>query len=83
MPTTPTHGSFEECTDELNDLFNTLERYPPTMLAFALRAHLSALLQALQINALWTHNEVITFMEDMQQEALELDAEYDPPASPS
>ena len=70
MPSIQTTGTFEECADELNDFINTLERYPHTVLAFVLRAHLAGLLQALLINGLWTRDEVATFMQDMEQDAL-------------
>jgi hypothetical protein len=70
MPKTQTSGTFEECADELNDFINTLERYPPTVLAFVLRAHLAGLLQALLINGLWTRDEVATFVQDMEHEVL-------------
>jgi hypothetical protein len=70
MPKTQTAGTFEECADELNDFINALERYPYTVLAFALRAHLAGLLQALVINGLWTRDEIVTFMEEMEHEVL-------------
>jgi hypothetical protein len=70
MPRISTPGTFEECADELNDFINTLERYPHTVLAFVLRAHLSGLLQALLIQDLWTRDEVVTFMRDMEQDTL-------------
>ena len=66
-------GTFEECADELNDFINTLERYPHTLLAFALRAHLAGLLQALLAHGRWTHEEVTAFLHDMQQEILHPD----------
>jgi hypothetical protein len=74
MSRVSTPGTFEECADELNDFINTLERYPHTLLAFALRAHLSGLLQALLVYGLWTREEVETFLEDMEHEALHPDA---------
>jgi hypothetical protein len=70
MSITSTPGSFEECVDELNDFINTLDRYPHTVLAFVLRAHLSGLLQALLFHGLWTREDIVTFLEDMEQEAL-------------
>jgi hypothetical protein len=70
MPKTQTAGTFEECADELNDFINTLERYPLTVLAFVLRAHLAGLLQALLMSDLWTRDEVATFMGDMEHEVL-------------
>ena len=66
-------GTFEECADELNDFINTLERYPHTLLAFALRAHLSGLLQALLAHGRWTPEEVTAFLADMEQEILHCD----------
>ena len=66
-------GTFEECADELNDFINTLERYPHTLLAFALRAHLSGLLQALHVHGRWTREEVASFLDDMEQEILHCD----------
>ena len=74
MPTTSTPGTFEECADELNDFINTLDRYPHTVLAFVLRAHLAGLLQALLINDLWAREDLVTFMDDMKREALNPDA---------
>ena len=70
-----TPGTFEECADELNDFINTLERYPHTQLAFALRAHLSGLLQALLINGQCTREEVTTFLQEMEHETLHPDSQ--------
>ncbi len=68
-----TPGTFEECADELNDFINTLERYPHTLLAFALRVQLSALLQILLVHDLWTRAEAATFLQDMEHETLHPD----------
>ncbi|MFL6601456.1 MAG: hypothetical protein ACJ8R9_09000 [Steroidobacteraceae bacterium] len=65
-----TTGTFEECADELNDFVATLQRYPHTVLAFALRAHLCGLLQALQAHGQWSSAEVTTFLEELAHEAL-------------
>jgi hypothetical protein len=70
-----TPGTFEECADELNDFINTLERYPHTLLAFALRAHLSGLLQALLVHGRCTREEVTTFLQEMQRETLHPDSQ--------
>ncbi len=70
MTQSRTTGTFDECADELNDFINTLERYPHTVLVFALRAHLAGLLQALLINDLWTREEVTTFLRDLENDAL-------------
>ena len=83
MPMISTPGTFEECADELNDFISTLERYPYTVLAFALRAHLAGLLQALLMNDLWTREELATFMEDMKLEALNPDGQTDLPGTHS
>jgi hypothetical protein len=68
MSDTSTPGTFEECADELNDFINTLDRYPPVVLAFALRAHLCGLLQALQIQGECSSAEIDTFLEEMAHE---------------
>ena len=77
MPMTATPGTFEECADELNDFINTLDRYPHTVLAFVLRAHLSGLLQALLFHGLWTREDIATFLEDMERETLDPDGNPD------
>jgi hypothetical protein len=70
MPRVSTPATFEECIDDLNDCINMLERYPHTVLAFALRSHLSGLLQALLVHELWTREEVASFLADLEEEAL-------------
>jgi hypothetical protein len=70
MSRASTPGTFEECADELNDFINTLERYPHTLLAFVLSAHLSGLLQALVMHGLWTREEIAIFLADMEHETL-------------
>jgi hypothetical protein len=71
MASISTPGTFEECADELNDFVATLQKYPDTVLAFALRAHLCGLLQALQAHGQWSREEVATFLGEMEQETLE------------
>jgi hypothetical protein len=65
MPGNAAIGTFEECADELSDFVTTLQRYPPAVLAFALRAHLSGLLHALQTQGDWSAGEVAEFLQDM------------------
>jgi hypothetical protein len=60
-----TIGTFEECADELSEFVGTLHRYPPAVLALALRAHLSGLLHALRAQGEWSVGEIADFMEDM------------------
>ncbi len=40
----------EECIDELDAAIESLERFPAVVLAFALRVHLAALLNALGVS---------------------------------
>jgi len=72
-----TPGTFEECADELNDFINTLERYPHTLLAFALRAHLAGLLQALLAHGRCTREEVTTFLREMEHQTLHSESNRD------
>ena len=48
----PQDPSVEQCLDELGEALRSFERYPPTVLAVALRVHLEALLQALLASTL-------------------------------
>ena len=68
-----TDGTVEECLDELNDLIAGLQRYPPTVLAVALRVHLEALLQALLEEKICTREEVRDFVRELEREALQYD----------
>jgi len=70
MASTSRTGTFEECADELNDFIATLQKYPHTVLAFVLRAHLCGLLQALQDQGLWSVEEITTFLQELEQETL-------------
>jgi hypothetical protein len=63
-------GTFEECADELSEFVNTLRKYPHAVLAFALRAHLSGLLQALLLQGHWSRADVAAFLDEMQTETL-------------
>jgi hypothetical protein len=71
MASISTTGTFEECADELNDFVATLQIYPLTVLAFALRAHLCGLLQALRVHGQWSDEEVATFLEELEHETLQ------------
>ena len=64
-------GTLEECMDEINDFVQTLDRYPPLMVATALRAHLEILLRALLECDMCTRREVRQFVQELEQEALE------------
>jgi hypothetical protein len=63
-------GAVEECLDELNDFLAGL-RYPPAILAVALRVHLEALLQALLEGRICTREEVRDFVRELEREALQ------------
>ena len=64
-------GSLEECLDDINDFVQTLTRYPPKMIAVALRAHLELLLRALLECGLCTCNEIQEFVRELEQDVLE------------
>ena len=64
-------GSLEECLDEINDFVQTLTRYPPRMIAMAIRAHLEILLRAMLECDLCTRDDVQQFARELQQEVLE------------
>jgi hypothetical protein len=64
-------GAVEQCLDELNDFLGGLERYPPTVLAVALRVHLETLLQALLEGKVCTPEEVRDFLRELEREALQ------------
>jgi hypothetical protein len=65
-------GSLEECLDEINDLVQTLTRYPPRMIAIAMRAHLEILLRAMLECELCTRDDIQEFVRELEQEALEV-----------
>jgi hypothetical protein len=70
MASISTTGTFEECADELNDFVATLQQYPHTVLAFALRAHLCGLLAALLAHGQWSREEVTAFLRELEHETL-------------
>ena len=72
--TTLEEGTLEECMDEINDFAQTLDRYPPRMVAIALRAHMEILLRALIECDMCTRREIREFVRELEQEVLE-DAE--------
>lgn len=63
-------GTMEECIDEIDAFMDRLERYPPPLLAFALRAHLAALLQTIVERQVWTREHARQFVLELEQEAL-------------
>jgi hypothetical protein len=71
--TEPGDGTVEECLDELDDFVAGLSRYPPTVLAVALRIHLETLLQAMLEGKLCTREEVRDFVKELERDALQYD----------
>lgn len=69
--TEPGDGTVEECLDELDDFIAGLSRYPPTVLAVALRVHLETLLQALLEGKICTREEVRDFVKELERDALQ------------
>jgi len=64
-------GAVEECLDELNELISGLQRYPPAVLAVALRVHLETLLQALLDGKVCSREEVRDFVRELERDALQ------------
>lgn len=62
--------TIEECVDEMDNFIATLERYSGTVLAFAMRVHLGALLRAMVDAHLCSRGEVRQFVLELEQEAL-------------
>jgi hypothetical protein len=63
----------EECLDELHEFFDTLQRYPPVVVAVAMRVHLETLLQVLIEARECTSGEVREFLRGLEREALQYD----------
>ena len=72
-------GTLEECLDEINDFVQTLDRYPPRMIALAMRAHMEILLRALLECDMCTRQELKTFVRELEQEVLEEEDEAEIP----
>lgn len=59
----------EECIDELDMAVARLERFPAFVLAFALRAHLAALLNAMQVSGQIGDRELSDFVSNVHPRA--------------
>ena len=64
------HGTIEECIDEIDQFIERLDRFPPPVLAFALRSHLSGLLRAMVEGQVCTREQARQFVLELEQEAL-------------
>jgi hypothetical protein len=63
-------GTIEECVDEIDSLIERLDRYPPPVLAFALRTHLGGLLRAMVESQVCTREQARQFVLELEHEAL-------------
>jgi len=70
QPANPASAAIEQCVDEVDDFIETLERYPESVIALALRIHLGALLRAMVDDELCSREEVREFVIALEQEAL-------------
>ncbi len=66
-------GSIEECIDDIDALIGRLNRYPPAVIAFALRTHLGGLLRALVESQVCSREQAREFVLDLEHEALGVD----------
>lgn len=65
----PAATTIEQCVDEIDDFIETLERYPESVIAMALRVHLGALLRAMVDDQLCSLEEVREFVAALEREA--------------
>jgi hypothetical protein len=63
-------GTIEECVDEIDEFIARLDRYPPAVLAFALRTHLGGLLRAMVDGQVCTREQARQFVLELEGEAL-------------
>ena len=64
-------SSLEQCLDAVNDLMISLQGYPLSVLAVALRVNLETLLQALLERQMCSREEVRDFVRELEREALQ------------
>jgi hypothetical protein len=61
-------AALEQCVDQIDDFIETLNRYPGSVIALALRIHLGALLRAMLDDQLCDRDEVREFVAALEQE---------------
>jgi hypothetical protein len=66
----PAAAAIEECVDQIDGFIETLERYPESVIAMALRIHLGALLRAMLDDQLCSRAEVREFVAALEQEVV-------------
>ena len=64
-------NTIEECVEAIDDLVGALERYPPSVLAVALRTQLAGLLRILRERGDWSDSQMHDFMQELSSEVLE------------
>lgn len=69
----PDNATLEQCVDEIDGCIDTLGRYSETVLAFALRVHLTALLRAMLERQVCSQQELRQFLLELEHEALGVD----------
>ncbi len=67
----PNAAMLEQCVDDVDDFIGTLQRYPGTVIAMALRLHLGALLHAMLVERLCNRAELSAFVAALEQEAID------------
>jgi hypothetical protein len=65
----PAAAALEQCVDDIDEFIGTLQRYPGTVIAMALRIHLGALLHAMLVDRLCSRAEISQFVAALEQEA--------------
>jgi hypothetical protein len=75
---TDAHEMLEECIDELDKAIEGLQRFPPEVLAFALRAHLAALLRSLTEAGQLGAQPLADFLAGLEAEVLQTEPDDNP-----
>src|ERR1700760_1331465 len=63
-------GILEERLDHFHEFLSKLEEYPPTVIAFAMRIELVALLREIETCGACTRAEMVVFLKDLEGETL-------------
>jgi len=67
----PAAAQLEQCVDQVDEFVDTLDRYPGTVIAMALRVHLGALLHAMLADGVCSRDEISEFVAALEQEAID------------
>ena len=67
---TATASQLEQCVDDFDEFIETLERYPGSVIAMALRIHLAALLRAMIDDQQCRLDEAREFIHALEHEAM-------------